>query len=80
MVDGEGVLPYGAVPVLVGEGRKVLTFGQGSHVKASAKTLHGDGLTEGYSGLVAFAEDPYVVWVREVVVVEQGVVQRVFGA
>lgn len=48
-------------------------------MESGAKTFHGYGLAKGYGGLVAFAEHPYVVGVCEVVVVEQGVVQRVFG-
>jgi hypothetical protein len=80
VVYRHGVLPDGAVPVLVRVRGQVLAVGQGLVVKSGPESSHGRGPAEGYRRLHALSQDVHVVRVGQVIVVHEGVVQGIARA
>lgn len=80
MVYGHGVLADHALPVLVGELFQVFATGNGPGVEPGAEPFHGGRLANGHGGLYALPQHPYVIRVREVIVINQRVLVRVLAA
>lgn len=80
MVDGHRVLTYHAFPVLVGELFDGLATGHRPGVEPGAEPFHRGRLADGHRGLHALPQHPDVFGMREIVVVQQRVLVRVFAA